>query len=218
MFGALATLGAVNPAVFELERASFGHEPFSVDEMANMERYVYLTDELRRCRYFTEEERTMNVTMVKGVTTSFEQKMPDRGSTRDVLGVMRQLFGDGERASFASVVAILRRHADSTSPEGQQLLSTLDSFDGLRRHVLASWALAIRTSEDEAPLPVDVFLDWMYGEFWHSDAHRAARIERLDGPFRFYEWQFHWVSERLASVFTRFASVVAAALRTTRLA
>lgn len=204
----------MDTGAFELERASFGHDPFSVDEIANMERYIYLTDELRRCRYFTEEERTMNLTMDKGVTTSFEQKMPDSGSTRDMLGVMRQLFGDKERASFASMVAILRLHADSTSPEGQQLLTTLDSFEDLRQRVLASWALEIRTSEDEAPPPLGVFLDWMYGEFLHSDADKAARIERLDGPFRFYEWQFHWVSERLASLFTRLAPVVAAALTT----
>jgi hypothetical protein len=203
----------VSSATFELERPSFSQEPFSPDEIGNMERYLHLAHELRRCRYFTEEERTLNVRMEKGMTTKWEQKMPDGGATRDMLGLLRQLFGDGERASFASVVAILRLHADSTSAEGQQLLTTLDSFEEFRDRVLASWDLEICTSENEAPPPLEVFLDWMYGEFLHSDPDKAARIERLDGPFRLYEWQFHRVSDRLASVFTRFTPVVAAALR-----
>ena len=189
-------------------------DAFSSEEISNIERYIRLTEELRRCRYFTEEERTMNVTMDRGVTTSWEQTMPDHGSTRDMLSLLRQLFGNKERASFASVMAILRRHADASSPEGRELLTTLDSFDDLRRRVLASWDLEIRTSEDEAPPPLGVFIDWMYGEFLHSDADKAARIQRLDGPYRLYEWQFHWIAERLASLFTRFTPVVEAALRT----
>lgn len=179
-----------------------------------MTRYVHLANELRQCRYFTEEERTMHVTMAGGVTTGWQQMMPDRGSTRDMLGILRQLFGDKERGSFSNVMATLRRHADETSESGRELLTTLDSFEELRQRVLASWDFEIRTSETESPPPLGVFLDWTYGEFLHSDADKAARIQRLDGPFRLYEFQFHRISERLAALFGRFALVVEAALRT----
>jgi hypothetical protein len=57
-----------------------------------------------------------------------------------------------------------------------------------------------------------VFLDWLYGEFLHSDADRAERIERLDGPYRMYEWQFHMIASRLAHLFARLALIVAAVL------
>jgi hypothetical protein len=203
----------VNTTVFELDQTAFREDPFSADEVANLERHLRLAEELRSCRYFTEEERTLNVTMDRGVTTSWEQTLPDRGSTREMLAVMRQLFSDKERASFASAGAILRRHANPTSPAGQHFIATLDSLEEMKQRVLASWDLQVRTSKDaDPPPPLGVFLDWMYGEFLHSDAEKAARIDRLDGPFRLYEWQFHWVAERLASLFTRFALVVAAAL------
>ncbi len=177
-----------------------------------MRRYVHLSERVRRCRYFTEEERSMHVEMEAGVTTKCAQKLPDAGATRDMLGLLRQLFGDKERASFSSVVGILRLHADPASSDGEELLTTLASFENLKERVLGGWDLQIGTSDNEKPPPLGVFLDWLYGEFLHSDADKGARIERLDGPFRFYEWQFHWVAERLASVFTRFETVVGAVM------
>jgi len=47
----------------------------------------------------------------------------------------------------------------------------------------------------------------MYGEYLHSDAEKARRIEGLN-EFQLYEWQFHWVSERLAAVCDSFARLV----------
>jgi hypothetical protein len=128
-----------------------------------------------------------------------------------MLGVLRQLFSDPERGSFASMLA--PGPCEPTSPEGQQLLADLASFENVRQSVLGSWDLEIRTSQDvDPPPPLGVFLDWMYGEFLHSDPLKAARIQRVDGPYRLYEFQFHKISERLAILFARFSRVVEAAL------
>lgn len=175
-----------------------------------MQRHVRLVHDLQRCRYFTEEERSLDVTMDRGVTKSWDMTLPDAGATRDMLGLLRQLFGDGERASFASMVAILRPHADADSPEGQRLLEMVEAFERMRQSVLDSWDLT--GGQDSSPHPpLTVFLDWMYGEYLHSDPEKAQRIEQLD-HFRMYEWQFHWVAERLAMLFARFAGIVGTAL------
>lgn len=182
-----------------------------------MKRHVRLTEELRRCRYFTAEELSMQVKADKGVVTSWEQTLPDRGATRDMVGVLRQLFGDRERGGFASMLALLRRHAAPATDEGAKLLAALNALETHRQQVLSSWAVGIHTDDEGPAAPVDVFLDWLYGEFLHSDASRAEKIERLDGPYRLYEWQFHMVAERLAAVFSRLALIVAAALAEERL-
>src|SRR4051794_26066142 len=104
-----------------------------------MERYLWLTDLLGRCRYFVEEDRSMSITMDQGVTTGFEMTLPDAGATRDLLGLLRQLFGDKERASFASMIALLRSRADGATPEGQKLLDMLGRYELLKQGVLDSW-------------------------------------------------------------------------------
>jgi len=114
-------------------------EPFSSDELDAMRRHVWLAGELLRCRYFTQKERSMRVTMDEGVTTSFEQRLPDAGATRDMLGLLRQLFGDGERSSFASMVRLLRWQADTSTPAGRELLALVARFESVRQGVLESW-------------------------------------------------------------------------------
>jgi hypothetical protein len=60
---------------------------------------------------------------------------------------------------------------------------------------------ALTGGQDFSPQPsLNVFLDWLYGEYLHSDADRAERIENVNTGFRIYEWQFHWIAERLASL------------------
>ncbi len=54
--------------------------------------------------------------------------------------------------------------------------------------------------------PLTVFLDRTYGEYLHSDAEKAHRIKEVDGGHGLYEWQFHWVAERLAILFSGFLS------------
>jgi hypothetical protein len=72
-------------AVFEVTPAAFGSS-FTSDEVSNLRRYVHLSEQLRRCRYFTEEERSMHVEMDAGVTTKWEQTLPDAGAVSDVPG------------------------------------------------------------------------------------------------------------------------------------
>ena len=153
----------------------------------------------------------MSVAMEKGVTTSCEQTLPDAGATRDMLGLLRQLFGDGERSSFASMARLLGDHADLSSPEGQKLRSLIAKFESLRQGVLISWDVQSGSTEHSPHPPLTVFLDFMYGEYLHSDAEKAKRIEQLN-DFQLYEWQFHWVSERLALLYASFARLVAMAL------
>jgi hypothetical protein len=191
---------------YRLKRAAFTAEPFAPAEVDAMRRHVRLADELRRSRYFAEQERRLHVTMDEGVMTSREMTLPDAGATRDMVAVLRQLYGDSERASFASMAALLRAHADPDSADGRRLLEVVDAFDEMRRRVLASWDLTGGQSSSPQP-PSTVFLDWLYGEHLHSDAERAERIARYD-HFRIYEWQFHWVAERLAALYTRFARLV----------
>jgi hypothetical protein len=178
------------------------------DERSAMRRYLKLTDELRSSRYFVEEERSMSVKMDRGVTTSWEQKLPSAGATRDMLGVLRQLCGDGERASFASMVALVRQFADAQTEAGAFLLRQVAAFEGAKQGVLDSWDAQPGGTEASPLTPLETFLDWMYGEFLHSDAEKAARIEKHDTEFRLYEWQFHWVVERLAVLFAQFAAIV----------
>lgn len=178
------------------------------DERSAMRRYLKLTDELRTCRYFVEDERSMSVTLDHGVTTSWEQTLPSAGATRDMLGVLRQLFGDGERASFASVVKVVRRLADPETEAGAFLLRQVTAFERAKQGVLDSWDAQPGGTEASPRTPLETFLDWMYGEFLHSDADKAARIEALDTEFRLYEWHFHWVVERLAILFAQFAAIV----------
>jgi hypothetical protein len=174
-----------------------------------MRRYVNLADDLRRCRYFTEQERSVKVTF-----DGWDVKLPDAGATRDMLGLLRQLFGDGERASFTAITGLLKRHADGSSAAGQELSETITTFENVRQGVLDSWDAQPGGIETSPQPPLTVFLDWMYGEFLHSDADKAERIEQLDTRFRLYEMQFHWVSERLAILFTSFARLVDSALAT----
>ena len=178
------------------------------DERSAMLRYLKLTDELRTCRYFVEEERSWNVTMDGGATTSWEQTLPSAGATRDMLGVLRQLFGDGERASFASMVKLVRRFADPQAETGAFLLQQVAALERAKQGVLDSWDAQPGGTEASPRTPLETFLDWMYGEFLHSDAEKAARIKELDTEFRLYEWQFHWVVERLAILFSQFAAIV----------
>jgi hypothetical protein len=200
------------PPRLTVDRTAFGPEPFSAAELSAMRRHVELAGELARCRYFTEQERSMKVTMDKGVTTSWEQTLPDRGSTRDMLGVLRQLFeGPKGRASFLAMVELLRSHADPQSTAGQQLLAAMHFYDRARQGVLDSWDAQPGGTEHGPTTPLETFLDWLYGEFLHSDAEKAARIEELD-QFQMYEWQFHWVSERLAILYANFARIVESAL------
>ena len=149
--------------------------------------------------------------MDAGATTSWEMTLPDAGATRDMLGLLRQLFGDKERASFASMVAILQSHADSASPGGRRLLDVVAGFETARQGVFDSWDAASGGRHIAPAAPLSAFLDWMYGGYLHSDAEKAERIEQLD-QFRLYEWQFHWVAERLSVLFGGFASLVSAAL------
>jgi hypothetical protein len=111
------------PGDFHVEPEAFS-TGFADDEVAAMDRHVYLADELGRCSYFTEQERSMHFTMDEGTTTSFEMKLPGAGATRDMLGLLRQLFGT-ERASFASMLALLRSHVDAATSPGQALLDVL---------------------------------------------------------------------------------------------
>jgi hypothetical protein len=198
-------------SVYRVERSAFTSEPFTRAELAAMRRHIQLVESLRRARYFAEEERSLRVTMGNGVMTSHEMTVPDAGATRDMLAVLRQIFSDRERGSFASMLSILRTHSNRDTPQGQRLLEVLESFDGMRRLVLRSWDLTGGQSSSTHP-PLTVFRDWMYGEYLHSDPIKAERIEQLDSPWRLYEWQFHWIAERLASLYSRFAPVVASAL------
>lgn len=202
----------VIPPGYTVEPAALNHA-FSDDEGAALQRYLKLADELRRCRYFTQEERSLTISMADGITTSHEVVLPDAGATRDMLGVLRQLFGDRERASFASMAALVLRCANEATKEGRLLLQIVHRFQYLRQGVLDSWDARPGGSEDKPHPPLTVFLDWMYGEYLHSDADKAERIARLDGgPMRLYEWQFHWVAERLAALYTSFSVVVRSAL------
>jgi hypothetical protein len=178
------------------------------DDRSAVLRYLKLTDELRSCRYFVEEERSWSVTMDRGVTTSWEQKLPSAGATRDMLAVLRQLFGDGERASFASMAALVRRFADGQTEAGAFLLRQVAAFERAKQGVLDSWDAQPDGTDASPRTPLDTFLDWMYGEFLHSDAEKAQRIKELDTEYRLYEWQFHWVVERLAILFSQFAAIV----------
>lgn len=187
--------------------------PFTSDELDAMQRYLWLAEEIRRCRYFTEEERGMSFTMDQGVTTSFGLTLPDDGATRDMLALLRQLFGDGHRGSFASMIGLLRAHVDSTSADGQQLLDALQRYELVKQGVLDSWDVQPGGAEHSPHPPLTVFLDWMYGEYVHSDADKAKRIKELDGDHGTYKWQFHWVTERLSVLFTRFTEIVGQAAR-----
>lgn len=178
------------------------------DQRAAMLRYLKLTDELRSCRYFVEEERSMSVTLDLGKTTSWEQRLPSAGATRDMLGVLRQLFGDRERASFASMAALVRRFAEAQTEAGAFLLRQVAAFERAKQGVLGSWDAQPGGTDASPRTPLETFLDWMYGEFLHSDVEKAARIEELDTDYRLYEWQFHWVVERLAILFSQFAAIV----------
>ena len=173
-----------------------------------MERYLHLTDELGRCRYFTEEEASMDFTMDQGVTTRFEMTLPDADATRGMLGLLRQLFGDKERASFASMIELLRSRTNEGSAEGQKLHDVLNRYELLKQGVLDSWDVRPGGTENTPHPPLTVFLDWMYGEYLHSDAEKAQRIKQLDGGSGLYEWQFHWVASRLAALFRGFAEHV----------
>jgi hypothetical protein len=200
------------PAGYGVTERALTGEPFSSEEIGSMARHVRLVDELSRCRYFTTEERSLHVTMDEGVTTNFEMTLPDAGATRDMLALLRQLFGDKERASVASMMALLRSHANKESDDGRTLDDVLRRFDLLKQGVLDSWDVQRGGTENKPQPPLNVFLDWMYGEYLHSDGDKAQRISELDGPHRLYEWQFHWVVERLALLFERFARLVRATL------
>lgn len=200
------------PPTYTVAKAALRGGVATDADLAAMRRYLKLAEELRSCRYFVDEERSMKVTMDKGVTTSWEQTLPSAGSTRDMLAVLRQLFGDGERASFAKVAALLRRLADPSAPQGTELLVVVDAFEQARKGVQDSWDAQPGGAEVQPHPPLNVFLDWMYGEFLHSDPEKAKRIQQLDTEFKLYEWQFHWVAERLAVVFDRFVRIVGSAL------
>jgi hypothetical protein len=195
------------PSSFHVEEGALAGA-FTDDEISAMKRYLYLVDELRRCAYFMEQERSMHVTMDEGVTTSFEMTLPGDGPTRDMLGLLRQLFGEKERASFASMVSLLRSHADPGTSQGQTLNDVLQRFELIRKGALDSWDLQPDGKENSPQPPLEVFLDWMYGEYLHSDADKAKRIEELDGGTGLYKWQFHWIAERLAHLFGWFSRVV----------
>ena len=94
-----------------------------------------------------------------------------------MLGLLRQLFGDKERASFASMLALLRAHADPSTPEGQRLLDVVGRFELLNQGVLDSWGVLPGRTEDSHP-PLDAFLDWTYGEYLHSDADKGQVADR----------------------------------------
>ena len=178
------------------------------EERSAMQRYLKLTDDLRSCRYFTEEERTWDFTMEAGATTTWEQSLPSAEATRAMLALLRQLFGDGERASFTSVARLVRSIADPETEAGAFLLRQVEVFERAEQGVLDSWDAQPGGTDASPQTPLATFLDWMYGEFLHSDAEKAARIAALDTEFRLYEWQFHWVVERLAMLFSQFAAIV----------
>lgn len=185
---------------------AFTTDPLTADDRGAVERYLRLTNDLGRCRYFTAEERSVSLRMTDGVEASFEMTLPDAGATRDMLGLLRQLFGDKERASFASMLALLRAHANGNTPEGRELLDVVERFELLKQGVLDGWDVLSR-GDQNLPPPLVVFLDWMYGEYLHSDADKAQRIKELNGS-GVYHWQFHWVTERLAKLFVRLTEVV----------
>ena len=197
------------PRVFEAASEGLVQGVASTEEdRSAMLRYLKLTDELRSCRYFVEEERSWSVTIDRGKTTSWEQRLPSAGATRDMLAVLRQLFGDSERASFASMVALMRRFADPHTEAGAFLLRQVAAFERAKQGVLDSWDAQPGGTEASPRTPLETFLDWMYGEYLHSDAEKAARIKELDTKYKLYEWQFHWVVERLVVLFAQFAAIV----------
>ena len=64
----------------------------------------------------------------------------------------------------------------------------------------------LRRGAELAHPPLTVFLDCTCGQYLHSDAEKAHPIKEVDGGHGLYEWQFHWVAERLAIPFSGFLS------------
>lgn len=207
----MSTLHAVDalipPPAYRPPATAF-RDDFSIAEVAALKRYVKLATDLARCRYFTEEERSEHVTFEAGKVVTWEQTLPEIGATRGMITLLRQLFGDGNRASFAKVALILREHALTASPEGLQLFRTVRAYELAKQGVLDSWDARPGGTEAEPEKPLTVLLDFMYGELLHSEAEKAERIAQLDTEWRLYEWQFHWVVERLSVLYTHFRELV----------
>ncbi len=57
----------------------------------------------------------------------------------------------------------------------------LGRYELQKKEVLDSWDVQPDGTEHSPHPPLTVFLDWMYGQYLHSDAEKAQRIKELDG-------------------------------------
>jgi hypothetical protein len=78
-----------------------------------------------------------------------------------MVGVLRQLFGDNERGSFASMADLLRRQADPGTASGRQLLNIVTTFESAKRGVLDGWDAQPGGTETSPQPPLVVLLDWI---------------------------------------------------------
>ncbi len=197
--------------------------PFSSDELRRLERYATRTHELFDCPFIQQEQVSLTLSGGSGLglTTSFAGVQDQE--LRGALMLLRPLHLQTEKAGFAQVQAMMKRHARGKgTPEGKQAVAAVKSYtkalNSIRRdpelvQLREQRVDAAGTVLHERDVPPErIFDDFLYGLYFHEDEERIARIGDWL-PSEIQRFIFIGTVRRVARVYTAFAGTPRAILR-----
>jgi hypothetical protein len=198
--------------------------PFASDETARLERYAARTRKLFECSFIQRAETTWTLTGGTGraVTSSIAGAGADEDELHEALMLLRPLHLQNEKAGFAQIQAMTKRHAhEKGTPESKRALVAIKSYTAALKHILRNPDLIqLReerlddTGEVDAQevSPERVFDDFLYGIYFHEDEERISRIGDWL-PAEVQRFIFLGTVKRVAQVYTGFAGTPVAILR-----
>ena len=201
-------------------------------------------DFLRTCRRYVETANDLAASSALNHPMTLEVRMDRINSKEEVLfnppppdatagfaALLRHFYSSNEKASFQTVVKLLRAHSvqEASTRRGEQL-AQLDAWkrvEGVtRQRSIQNQAIQrligegrapndgdLETYPDVAP-PEQIISEYFYGDHLHWDSKAAVVDERGESPFldAWYRHGFFTAAAGLAHIYVGFASLVQQAL------
>jgi hypothetical protein len=199
---------------------------------------------LRACRRYIETALDLAASAALNHPVSLEVKIHDGDSGEDVLfdsppadatagfaALLRHFYAHSEKASFATLLKLLRTHAAKEgSPKQAEQFTQLDAWkrvEGMtRQRSVQNQAIKKLIADGRAPndpdletypdvaKPEQVISEYFYGDHLHWDSKADIVDERGEHPFldAWHRYGFFTASAGLAHIYVGFASLVESAM------
>lgn len=183
--------------------------PFEDLEVRRMRRYLARVKKISECSFVSAE---------RSLTLGGKQERGDKVSHAGdesrayFLMQLRPLYLPTEEISFEKIAEMLRQHADAQgTADAKRTVEMIDEYVRDHDEELSSSKLMGYHVEDsetgtsrEIP-PREIFKLWLYGQDFHVDDDKAARLEDMELP-DVTEWLYLNTAVRLAEIYCEFGS------------